>query len=115
LDSLEVLQDHSYLKIDRHLGGIAHIIVTVYGFFTFSQTYFSDFVSIYKQAISLIVNRKMYSSKQLMDELSISVIVANNIFEYLSLHRKVNLCGEIGKYKRIFKVNASLRRELQDL
>lgn len=114
LDSLEILQQHYFIKISRVIGApLSHVVLTDFGFQKFAEAYVDDYADVVTQIAALLVNENIRQNEELARRVNrprpfvdfvLTLMEANN-------HIKVSNC--MGGQSHVWDISASLRRALQ--
>lgn len=112
-DSLEVLDQHGYVKLTRTIGGGLHYFqVTVYGFEKFARAYIQDYDKTITAVVSAIVNKEILSNDALEQELAKPRMLIDHILDVLESSRHISQSKLIGGLQRIYNVSPTLKRAL---
>lgn len=66
LDSLDILEQHFYIKIGRALGApLSHVVLTDYGFQQFAQAYVEGYQDVVARIAALLINENVRQNEEL--------------------------------------------------
>jgi hypothetical protein len=111
-DCVEILENVNYLKVQRMLGGYYIYFLTENGFNSYAEHYIENYESSIETIISLIVNRKIDSNYELIEESKLPSIIVNAILFRLENSGMLKLSKTIGDLIHIMNTSANLRRLL---
>lgn len=111
-DCVEILENINYLKVQRMLGGYYIYFLTENGFNSYAEHYIENYESSIETIISLIVNRKIDSNYELIEESKLPSIIVNAILFRLENSSMLKLSKTIGDLIHIMNTSANLRRLL---
>ncbi len=110
-DSLEILDQHGYIKLHRSLGdGLDSFDITTHGFESYARTYISNYKDILTDTISCIVNKDKKTNSEISELLGQPLKLIDHILHVLGMNRHLKLGKELGGNVMIFSVSPSLRR-----
>ena len=110
-DSLEILDQHGYIKLHRSLGdGLDSFDITTHGFESYARTYISNYKDILTDTVFCIVNKDKKTNSEISELLGQPLKLIDHILHVLEMNRHLKLGKELGGNVMIFSVSPSLRR-----
>jgi hypothetical protein len=112
-DSIDVLGEFGYLEVSRHLGRGPHgFRVTQSGLELYLSNLFPEYDAKVREAIALIVNKDVKTSRLLAREASVPHRVVCHIVSELEARGHVKVIRELNGIAQIYTTSAALKRML---
>lgn len=116
VDSLNILEQHSYVKIGRVLGApLSHVILTDYGFQEFAQANVEDYQDVVNKIAALLVNENMRINIEIAKHINKPRAFVDFVLNLLENNGHIKVSKYMGGQCNVWDVSASLRRALQHL
>jgi hypothetical protein len=112
VEALEILEEHSYVKTLKTIGGIHSYKVTTNGFEIFGNECIPDYASVVNRVISAIVNEGAKDNTTISNLISADLFVVTHVMDVLEQRGFLKLVKTIGGGAIVVTVSASLRRNL---
>lgn len=114
LDSLEILEQHYFIKIGRVLGApLSHVVLTAFGFQKYAEAYVGDYQDVVEQIASLLINENVRQNDELADRVKKPVPFIDFILDLMENNNYIKVSKYMGGQSHVWDVSASLRRALQ--
>lgn len=114
LDSLDILEQHYYVKIGRVLGApLSHVVLTDYGFQQFAQAYVDDYQGVVDRMAALLVNESVRSNDELATRVNKPRAFIDFVLNLLEASHHIKVSRYMGGQSHVWHVAASLRRAIQ--
>lgn len=114
LDSLEILEQHYFIKIGRVLGApLSHVVLTDFGFQQYSEAYIDDYNAVVANIAALLVNESVRQNDELAARVNKPVTFINFVLNLMESNNYIKVSKYLGGQSRVWEVSASLRRALQ--
>lgn len=114
LDSLEILEQHYFIKVGRVIGApLSHVVLTDYGFQKYAEAYVEDYQDVVTQIAALLVNEDVRQNQELATRVGKPVAFADFILNLMESNKHIKLSKSLGGQSHVWEVSASLRRALQ--
>lgn len=113
-DSLEILENHGYVKLNKTLGGIYLFQITTLGFDVYAKAMIPDYQDKITSVAFAIVNENLRSNVTIREHLKENPLIVNhilNLFENSDLIKQAKLLSGISQ---IVNVSPALKRALSD-
>ncbi|MEY0536570.1 toll/interleukin-1 receptor domain-containing protein [Providencia rettgeri] len=115
-ESLEVLEEHRYIKILRFIGAgdlyACQFKVTDSGFEIYLKTYNESYNDIIANVISAIVNENILFNAEISKSCDKPLVLIDHILNLLELNGYIKCSKMLGGAVQIFHVSSSLKRKL---
>lgn len=114
LDSLDILEQHHYIKIGRVLGApLSHAVLTDYGFQRFAQAYVDGYQDVVARIVALLVNENVRQNGELATRVGKSSAFVDFVLNLLESNKHIKVARYIDGQSEVLDVSASLRRAIQ--
>jgi hypothetical protein len=113
LESLEVLENRSYLELTRTLGGIGLFKMTLYGKDEYAKAYVPEYSEASRSIAMEIINHQSQNKSSISQRLSLPGALVDVVLEKFALLRYLKLVRTMGDV-HIVTVSPELRRAFQD-
>lgn len=114
LDSLEILEQHYFIKIGRVLGApLSHVVLTAFGFQKYAEAYVGDYQDVVNQIASLLINENVRQNDELADRVKKPVPFIDFVLDLMENNNYIKVSKYMGGQSHVWDVSASLRRALQ--
>lgn len=114
LDSLEILEQHYFIKIGRVLGApLSHAVLTDFGFQQYAEAYVDDYQDVVNQIAALLVNENVRQNDVLAGRVKKPVPFVDFVLNLMEGNNHIKVSKSIGGPSHVWEVSASLRRALQ--
>ena len=114
LDSLDILEQHDYIKIGRVLGApLSHVVLTDYGFQEFAQAYVDGYQDVVGRIAALLVNEDVRQNEELATRVGKPRAFVDFVLNLLESNNHIKVSKYIGGQSHVWDVSASLRRAIQ--
>jgi hypothetical protein len=114
LDSLEILEHHSFVQIGRVLGApLSHVVLTDFGFEKFAEAYVDDYQNVVTQIAALLVNENVRQNEELAGRVNKPRAFVDFVLNLLEASNHIKVSKHLGGQTHVWEVAASLRRALQ--
>ena len=114
LDSLDILEQHHYIKIGRVLGApLPHAMLTDYGFQQFAQAYVDGYQDVVGRIAALLVNEDVRQNEELATRVGKPRAFVDFVLNLLESNNHIKVSKYIGGQSHVWDVSASLRRAIQ--
>ncbi len=112
-DSMEILDQHGYIRIHRVMGGgLCHFRITTFGFDAFANSCLTDYQTMIKAVISALVNRQLTDNQSIAKELGQPRFLVDHIFDVLEIKGLLKQSKSIGMFHHVYNLSPSLKRSL---
>ncbi|SES25585.1 TIR domain-containing protein [Vreelandella subterranea] len=112
-DSLEMLDRNGFVKLSRTIGeGFSHYQITTHGMESYLNAYLTEYQSLIRDVISLIVNKDMKLNAKIIEETNCSQRLIDHILDLLDINGHLDLSKTVGGGVHIYNVSPALRRML---
>ena len=113
-DSLEMLDQHRYIKLHRHIGpGPYRYQITLHGMDQYARTYMPNYQEIIHDVVISIVNFDLHGNDDIADKIKKPIRLINHILDLLENNGHLKLSKSIGGGVRVFNISPSLKRALK--
>ena len=114
LDSLDILEQHDYIKIGRVLGApLSRVVLTDYGFQEFAQAYVDGYQDVVGWIAALLVNEDVRQNEELATRVGKPRAFVDFVLNLLEGNNHIKVSKYIGGQSHVWDVSASLRRAIQ--
>jgi hypothetical protein len=114
VDSLNILEQHSHIKIGRVLGApLSHVMLTDYGFQQFAQAYIEDYQNVVSQIAALLVNESIRINMEIAKRVNKPRAFVDFVLNLLESNGHIKVAKYMGGQSNVWDVSASLRRAIQ--
>ena len=114
LDSLDILEQHNYIKIGRVLGApLSHVVLTDYGFQEFAQAYVDGYQDVVGRIAALLVNEDVRQNEELATRVDKPRAFVDFVLNLLEGNNHIKVSRYMGGQANVWEVSASLRRAIQ--
>jgi len=114
LDSLEILEQHYFIKIGRVLGApLSHVVLTDFGFQQHAEAYVDDYQDVVNQIAALLVNENVRQNDVLAGRVKKPVPFVDFVLSLMEGNNHIKVSKSMGGPSHVWEVSASLRRALQ--
>ena len=114
LDSLDVLEQHYYIKIGRVLGApLSHAVLTDYGFQEFAQAYVDGYQDVVGRIAELLVNENVRQNEELATRVGKPRAFIDFVLNLLESNHHIKVSKYMGGQSHVWDVSGSLRRAIQ--
>jgi len=114
LDSLEILEQHYFIKIGRVLGApLSHVVLTDFGFQQYAEAYVDDYQDVVNQIAALLVNENVRQNDVLAGRVKKPVPFVDFVLNQLEANCHIKVSRYLGGQSHVWEISASLRRALQ--
>jgi hypothetical protein len=112
-DSLEILGDQGYLRLNKTLSGRPNQFwVTDYGFETYALACVPDYAAKVHQVISALVNDNLASNVAVVTSTGLPRLLVNHVFNMLSNASLITKSSSHGSMTHVVDKSPALRRRL---
>lgn len=114
LDSLDILEQHCYIRIRRVLGApLSHAMLTDYGFQQFAQAYVDDYQDVVVRIAALLVNESVRQNEELATRVGRPRAFVDFVLNLLESNNHIKVSRFLDGHSHVWDVSASLRRAIQ--
>ncbi len=114
LDSLDILEQHYFIKIGRVLGApLSHVVLTAFGFQQYAEAYVDDYQDTVNQIAALLINENVRQNDELAGRVKKPVPFIDFILDLMENNNYIKVSKYVGGQSHVWDVSASLRRALQ--
>lgn len=114
LDSLDILEQHYYIKIGRVLGApLSHVVLTDYGFQQFAEAYVEGYQDVVGRIAGLLVNEDIRQNEELATRVGKPRAFVDFVLNLLESDNHIKVSKSLGGHSHVWDVSASLRRAIQ--
>jgi hypothetical protein len=114
LDSLEILDQKSLVKIARVLGApLSHVVLTDYGFQQFAEAYIADYHDVVARIAALLVNENVCQNQELASRVNRPVAFVDFVLNLMESSSHIKVSKYIGGLSHVWQISPSLKRALQ--
>lgn len=113
LDSLDILEERRYIKIERTLKEPSHVMLTDCGFQQFAQVHVNDYPDVVARIATLLLNENVCQSKELATRVNKPCTFVNFVLNRLVGEKYIEVSKPfLNGQLHVVKTHASLRRDL---
>lgn len=114
LDSLEILEQHYFIKVGKVIGApLSHVVLTDLGFLNFAEAYVDDYQGTVNQIAALLVNEDVRQNQELAARVNKPVPFVDFVLNLMESNSYIKVSKYLGGQSHVWEVSASLRRALQ--
>lgn len=114
LDSLEILEQHYYIKIGRVLGApLSHVVLTDYGFQQYAEAYVEGYEDLVARIAALLVNENVHINEELATRVDRPRAFVDFVLNLLEANNHIKVSKYMGGQSNVWDISASLRRAVQ--
>lgn len=114
LDSLDILEQHYFIKIGRVLGApLSHVVLTAFGFQQYAEAYVDDYQDAVNQIAALLINENVRRNDELASRVKKPVPFIDFVLDLMESNNYIKVSKYMGGQSQVWDVSASLRRALQ--
>lgn len=114
LDSLEILEQHYFIKVGRVIGApLSHVVLTDFGFQKFAEAYVDDYQNVVAQLAALLVNENVRQNDELARLVNKPRAFVDFVLNLMEANNHIKISKSMGGQSHVWDVSASLRRALQ--
>lgn len=114
LDSLEILEQHYFIKVGKALGApLSHVVLTDLGFLKFAEAYVDDYQGTVNQIAALLVNEDVRQNQKLAVRVHKPAPFVDFVLHLMESNGYIKVSKSLGGQSHVWEVSASLRRALQ--
>lgn len=114
LDSLDILEQHYFIKIGRVLGApLSHVVLTAFGFQQYAEAYVDDYQDTVNQIAAFLVNENVRQNDELASRVKKPVPFIDFVLDLMESNNYIKVSKYMGGQSQVWDVSASLRRALQ--
>lgn len=114
LDSLEILEQHYYIKIGRVLGApLSHVVLTDYGFQQYAEAYVEGYEDLVARIAALLVNENVHINEELATRVDRPRAFVDFVLNLLEANNHIKVSRYMGGQSNVWDISASLRRAVQ--
>lgn len=114
LDSLEILEQHYYIKIGRVLGApLSHVVLTDYGFQQYAEAYVEGYEDLVARIAALLVNENVHINEELATRVDRPRALVDFVLNLLEANNHIKVSRYMGGQSNVWDISASLRRAVQ--
>ena len=113
-DALEVLDQHGFIKLSRHLGpGPYHYSITLYGMDQYAKAYLDNYEDIKRNVVVALVNKDLSENRSISEDIQKPIRLVNHILDLFENNGLVKLAKEMGGGVHVYNISPSLKRALR--
>lgn len=114
-DSLEVLDQKNYIKLNRTLGDeLDHFLVSWYGLYEYAKACIPDFPEVIKKVIIELVNKKVSCNEWIAEQICQPIVVVNCILDMFEAYGHIKQSKLLGGINEVYSVKPTLKRMLDE-
>ena len=114
IDSLEILEQHYYIKIARKYGApLSHVVLTDYGFQQFAEAYVEGYQDLVASIAALLVNENIHVNEELATRVDKPRAFVDFVLNLLEANNHIKVWRNTDGQSRVWDISASLRRAVQ--
>lgn len=114
LDSLEILEQHYFIKIGHVIGApLSHVVLTDFGFQKFAEAYVDDYQDVVARIAALLVNENVRQNDELATRINKPRAFVDFVLNLMEANNHIKVSKYMGGQSHVWDVSASLRRALQ--
>ena len=114
LDTLDILEEHYFIKIGRVFGApLSHVVLTAFGFQKYAEAYVDDYQAVVNQIASLLINENVKQNDELADRVKKPVPFIDFVLDLMESNNYIKVSKYMDGQSHVWDVSASLRRALQ--
>jgi hypothetical protein len=114
IDSLEILEQHCYIKIGRVFGAPpSYVTLTDDGFQQYAEAYVEDYQDLVSRIAALLVNENVHVNEELATRVDKPRAFVDFVLNLLEANNHIKVSRNTDGQSRVWDISASLRREVQ--
>lgn len=115
LDSLEILEQHYFVKVGKVIGApLSHVVLTDLGFLKFAEAYVDDYQGAVNRIAALLMNEEVRQNQELAARVNKPVPFVDFVLSLMETNNYIKVSKYLGGQSHVWEVSASLRRALQE-